>query len=563
MDKNQKNARHSAAHGAVRGAGRRRPGTLETLLSGRRGRAAVAGGAAVLCAVIGLSVWLLAGCHPAAAASGASSSSAAASAGSESYAEVAADSSYDAQAVVIDSTVYSGTVLEKTDDAGQDYVDGTLFIGDSNFYRFMNYGFTTLANDIGVVSMGAGSIKTLPCVKFKGTSSYITIPAAVKIMQPQRIVFGFGTNNLSGDKATFIKEYTKGIQAVYDAYPYCDIIVNAIPPVDKERSYTNVTMQEIDSFNEALAQMCEDNGWKFLNSSEALKDSKTGFAKTNYMISDGLHLSKEGCTALFEYIRTHSYETTDRRPKPLSKIPARAETPPDLITSDPLKTSGSASTKVDVTFTATAGGTITGTTEQTVKMGASCSAVTAVPNAGYEFAGWSCTLGRIENTAELTLTFTVPQSDNACGGIFVTANFKAVAPVVTFALDNTAAGTLSASSVKAVSGTASTTLTLAEGYALLSVTGGTAVKQEDGTYLITAEGVTANAAVTLYMGLKATPTPTATAAATPGPTATPAPTAEPTAVPAPTPTPTPVAPASSVQEAPSPSPTAESSSPAG
>ena len=57
------------------------------------------------------------------------------------------------------------------------YVDETLFIGDSNTARYLLYAnetgtaFTSLNNNIGVVSMGVGSITSLKCEKFKGSSA--------------------------------------------------------------------------------------------------------------------------------------------------------------------------------------------------------------------------------------------------------------------------------------------------------------------------------------------------------------------------------------------------------
>lgn len=57
-----------------------------------------------------------------------------------------------------------GTILPETADAGRSYVDETLFIGDSNTARYLLYAnetgtaFTSLNNNIGVVSMGVGSI---------------------------------------------------------------------------------------------------------------------------------------------------------------------------------------------------------------------------------------------------------------------------------------------------------------------------------------------------------------------------------------------------------------------
>lgn len=250
---------------------------------------------------------------------------------------------YDASKGVIDETEYDGTVLAKTSDAGRDYVDSTLFLGDSNTARFLTFTdtdgktFTTKENSIGVVGMGIDAISTMPVIDF--STGRFTMVEAVKILQPQRIIITFGTNNLSGsstDATSFIERYTKQIKAIEEAYSYADIIVNAIPPVNEKRDYPNVTMTQIDAYNKAIVKMCETNGWKFLNSSEVLKDSTTGYAASGMMDHDGLHLSKQGLTTLFKYIREHSYITEDTRPKPLNAIPTVVGVPSGLFTVNPL-----------------------------------------------------------------------------------------------------------------------------------------------------------------------------------------------------------------------------------
>ena len=250
---------------------------------------------------------------------------------------------YDASQGVIDEKEYDGTVLAKTSDVGQDYVDSTLFLGDSNTARFLTFTdedgktFTTKENSIGVVGMGIDAISTMPVIDF--STGRFTMVEAVKILQPQRIIITFGTNNLSGsstDATSFIERYTKQLKAIEEAYPYADLIVNAIPPVSESRAYPNVTMTQIDAYNKAIVKMCEENDWKFLNSSEALKDESTGYAAKGMMDSDGLHLSKQGLITLFKYIREHSYITDDERPKPLNAIPTIIGVPSGLFTVNPL-----------------------------------------------------------------------------------------------------------------------------------------------------------------------------------------------------------------------------------
>lgn len=51
-----------------------------------------------------------------------------------------ADSSYDKNQNTIDTNKYSSTILEESADAGQSYVDETLFLGDSNTARMYRGG---------------------------------------------------------------------------------------------------------------------------------------------------------------------------------------------------------------------------------------------------------------------------------------------------------------------------------------------------------------------------------------------------------------------------------------
>lgn len=321
-----------------------------------------------------------------------------------------------------------GTVLPQTADAGRSYVDETLFIGDSNTARYLMYAdetgkaFTSLNNNIGVVSMGAGAITTLQCEKFKGSSTMYTVPEAVAMLKPKRIIICYGTNNLGGsstDATKFISTYLQGLQAIQKAWPYCDIIVSAIPPLDKQRENTNLTMTQVDAYNAALVTMCEENGYKFLNSAEVLRDSNTGWAKTDYTLSDGVHLSKVAVTAYFNYVRTHAYVTEDRRPQPLGTIPTPDGVPANLISEDPIAVRGA---KVPLEFVATNGGKLSGSTSQLVKKGAVASAVTAVPDEGFVFAGWTASTGGSYSSA--TIQFTMPANANA-GGVVLTAQFKA------------------------------------------------------------------------------------------------------------------------------------------
>ena len=228
------------------------------------------------------------------------------------------ESGYDKDQNIIDKDAYSSTILEKSDDAGQSYVDETLFLGDSNTARmYRMFDYCSYDNAIGSVGMSARSLESFACVQLKGYSGYKTMPEAVALMQPRRVILTFGTNDLSPTNTAdnFIESYQAGIEAIAEAYPSVDIIINAIPPLGQKHSNESLTQQQVDEFNKALVEMCQKKGWKFLNSAEVLKDSATGYAKSGYVeSSDGIHLTRDAMEALFKYVRTHSYITEDDRP---------------------------------------------------------------------------------------------------------------------------------------------------------------------------------------------------------------------------------------------------------
>ena len=331
------------------------------------------------------------------------------------------DTTYDAKAGILDKKEYDGTVLEETEDAGIKYVESTLFLGDSNTARFLREinpetkkTFTSKENSIGVVGMGIDAIASFPCMDF--STGRVSMPQAVKILQPERVIITMGTNNLYGkstDSTSFIERYTKGIRAIEKAYPSVDIIVNSIPPVAKNTTYTNVSMTQIDAYNKAIAKMCKDNDWKYLDSAETMKDEKTGYAKDGYTVSaDGLHLSNKGLVALFKYIRTHSYITDDDRPKPLATIPTIIGVPDGLIKTDPLTNSeykeDPATMQSDATPEATATPTPTPTASATPTP-TSNPAETACKNYGGTWNGASCSCQALGQYAAWNA------SNNTCG----------------------------------------------------------------------------------------------------------------------------------------------------
>lgn len=292
----------------------------------------------------------------------------------------------------------SAALLTETADAGEAYLNDTLFLGDSNTVRLYNNGLISLQQFCAKEGIGIQSAISEQLVTFKGTDQRYTMAEAVAMMKPRRVVITLGTNDNGMDVDTFINYYTQFVQSIQASYPYTDIIVNTVPPVPENHSnYPDTSQEKIDDFNMALLTMCENLGVKFLNSAEVLKDPSSGFGLSDYYIDGDIHLKSSGLKAVLNYLTTHAYETEDRRPD-TSNIPTRTleytSNP-----SDPVAPSSSqaeagetfqARYRIDQTGGTLTSGDVSGETSLSFDVTADDSVtVTAVPAEGYFFVNWS------------------------------------------------------------------------------------------------------------------------------------------------------------------------------
>ena len=301
----------------------------------------------------------------------------------------------------------SAALLTATADAGEKYQTETLFIGDSNTVRLYANGLISLQQFCAKEGIGTHAALNEGIVTFKRDDNRYTIAQAVAKMKPRRVVIMLGTNDTGMEVADFIANYSALVQAIQTSYPYTDIIVNTVPPVPAEHSnYPNMDQTKIDDFNMALLSMCEQMGLKFLNTAEALKDGN-GYGNADYYQSGDIHLKPAGLKILLSYLRTHAYDTEDRRPD-TANIPTRAEytaNPSSAVaapSSSEVTSSSASSEEAAVLYKAgyrvdkNGGGTlstdsVSGKTSLSYEITnpAQSVTVTAVPESGYVFVKWS------------------------------------------------------------------------------------------------------------------------------------------------------------------------------
>lgn len=298
----------------------------------------------------------------------------------------------------------SSALLPEAADAGEDYQKETLFIGDSNTVRLYANGLISLQQFCAKEGIGTHAALTEGIVTFKKDNNSYTIAQAVAKMKPRRVVIMLGTNDNGMAVEEFINNYTALVQAIQESYPYTDIIVNTVPPVPANHAnYPNMDQTRIDDFNMALLSMCEQMGLKFLNSAEALKDAN-GYGREDYYQTGDIHLKPVGLKAMLSYLRTHAYQTDDRRPD-TANIPTRAEytpNPSSAVTAPSSSEAAGSSEGQSVLYQAAyrvdknGGGTLSSGSDSgktslsyEVTSAAQSISVTAVPQDGYVFVKWS------------------------------------------------------------------------------------------------------------------------------------------------------------------------------
>ncbi|WP_370826194.1 SGNH/GDSL hydrolase family protein [Fournierella massiliensis] len=466
---------------------------------------------------------------------------------SHSAKDPSSTSSSSSQAVLdsgFDASAYGDTVLGETDDAGESYINETIFVGDSNTYRYYQNGLLPLDQVMAVEGLGIQQLTTDKSIYFKNDSTAYSIPEALAKMKPRRIIVMMGTNNSDGSMSadSFASSYESALNAIVAAYPYCDVIVAAIPPIPQDHSnYPNMSQETINEFNLALVKMCQKNGYKFLNISELLM-GEDGYGQARYYQQGDIHLKKDALNGIMDYARTHAWTGTEDRRPDTDNIPTRVRNGGTSSGS----TQATATPDPNETFTAqynvdkNVGGTLTsgdisGKTSLKFEDLTKDDSVTvkAVPADGYEFVKWSdgnTSPTRTDKSfkqnvnvtamfsAKLNISFKEGSSATIKEGASYTLHVNAVGGDVT---DDNVQWTVNGEKVKT-----------GYSYGQNSWSAGT----YDITATININGKLSSATFKLVVEAAPTPEPTAAPTPTPAPTAAPTPTAVPTPVPTPEPT---------------------------
>ncbi len=204
-------------------------------------------------------------------------------------------------------------LLAESKDAGKEYLDKIIFIGDSTTYSFLYYGKLNGGKDSLQVWTPASRTLTLDhatttTVLYPDTGEEITIKNAVSLKKPEIIVITLGVNGISYMNEEYFKSsYSKLVKTIQTESPDTRIILQSIFPVaanwEKTKSINN---EKITNANKWVLDVARDCGISYLDTISVLAVAEDGYLPESYQNGDGLHLSPAACDIVLTYIRTHA-----------------------------------------------------------------------------------------------------------------------------------------------------------------------------------------------------------------------------------------------------------------
>ena len=205
--------------------------------------------------------------------------------------------------------------LGETEDAGREYLDKLIFLGDSTTYGIGYYydrGFPDLVPHSQVWTPASGTLTlayyATATVVYPETGEEILIRDALERAKPEYLVITLGVNGISFmDRDWFIRVYTALVDMVKSASPETKIILNSIYPVTAGYPYQNdINNDRIRTANGWIEEIAANTGTRFLYTYESVADGN-GNLPEDSTNDNGLHLTGEAFTKVMQYIRTHAY----------------------------------------------------------------------------------------------------------------------------------------------------------------------------------------------------------------------------------------------------------------
>ena len=184
------------------------------------------------------------------------------------------------------------------------YFSDAVFIGDSRVEGFHIQSGITQGTFLTGVGMDSSNIFEKQYIT--SVSGNITVYQALYNNSFKKMYIMLGTNELGyPDFEEFRKNYKLCLGELRKMMPDALFYVSAVPYVEEAKVETGayVNNTNIDTVNQIIFEICQENNYYYLNPNEVLSDGHGSLAQD--ATSDGIHMYAEYCTKWLNYLKTH------------------------------------------------------------------------------------------------------------------------------------------------------------------------------------------------------------------------------------------------------------------
>lgn len=193
----------------------------------------------------------------------------------------------------------------------EEWFSDAVFVGDSRTDGLKLYSGIKSASFISHQGLSVFTIGDKECIELNG--SKVTALTALGQRQWSKVYLMLGINELGYSSEAYEEAYTKLVQRIKEIQPNATIYLQTVLPVNEPLAQSKgissaITNARVILFNEVIARVAESEETALVDVAEAFWTSEGCMSEDN--TSDGVHLTRQGYVAWFEYLKCHTGTTT-------------------------------------------------------------------------------------------------------------------------------------------------------------------------------------------------------------------------------------------------------------
>lgn len=203
----------------------------------------------------------------------------------------------------------SPAIVRETSPAVDDsYFSDAAFIGDSRMQGFRNASGITQGQFFTSVGMSLSKMKSEAIIP-TADGENITVAAALSGGTYNKIYIMLGANDLGEyDWNSFREGFIAVTKRFKEIQPDAVIYICSCIYVEESKVTTGsyVNNANVDTINQIMLEICEEQGYYYLDLNEFLSDGYGSLISG--ASSDGVHIYEEYCKQILSYMKTHYIE---------------------------------------------------------------------------------------------------------------------------------------------------------------------------------------------------------------------------------------------------------------